>query len=870
MTNEQALAPGKLYIAGEYAVVDGCAAIVAAVNRYVKVTVDDDNLLIRDSHGKTYNSCDFNKNESEKTNLKKLDLPTFYGKITSESKNYKSLYWKRGIFGREFILDEKDAEDINMSAKDSTDACDLPAEKSPATSDEQNQDSQIKKLKKIYSYVFSAMQIVDDFARETKEVKNVLLDEGNPAINLYNLQIESDLDDKKTGKKYGLGSSAAVTVAAVRALCKWYGLTLTTPELCKLAIIASSLVKKSGSGGDVAASTYGGWVMYRAYNREWLEAEIEMIESGDSSLHKLLRKKWPRFEVKRLKVGAGLRLLVGWTGSPASSAELVGSVKAGVKAGDLTAHNPAKTSSKTYAKTYEDFCVQSEKCVQKIANALENGRIDALLSGFARNRALLKDLGEITGTLIETPKLTRLIEVANGAGLPAKTSGAGGGDCGIAIASMYSEEQIKYVKEEWKDSEIKPLNLKIAKIEGTGKTAENIALDGASEEIVRKFKRAWKNRESYGNRENRYENRESGDLSLIEQRKDDHIKIAYHQYNAHAESGFEHVRFIPNALPQLALSDVDTSVSVFDESTKWDTPLYINAMTGGSKKGENINESLARVAAKTGLAMASGSLSAALKNPHLEETFSVIRRFNPHGFVMANVSAGVSAEQAIKAVEILQANALQIHLNAAQELVMSEGDRDFSAWLNNIEAIARELDSMKVPVVVKETGCGMSARDVLRLKNVGVRAVDVGGRGGTNFVAIENARRGRKSDYEFLDSWGLTTVESLLDIAQCDEILCEPRDCSDSCDSARMQVFASGGVRTPLDVVRSLRLGASAAGVAGEFLHTLINEGEDALVEQIESWKAQIRVIMALLGCKNIEDLRKNSRILIDDKPCAL
>lgn len=829
MTNEQALAPGKLYIAGEYAVVDGCAAIVAAVNRYVKVTVDDDNLLIRDSHGKTYNSCDFNKKESEKTNLKKLDLPTFYGKITSESKNYKPLYWKRGIFGREFILDEKDAEDINMSAKDSTDACDLPAEKSPATSDEQNQDSQIKKLKKIYSYVFSAMQVVDNFARETKEVKNVLLDEGNPAINLYNLRIESDLDDKKTGKKYGLGSSAAVTVAAVRALCKWYGLTLTTPELCKLAIIASSLVKKSGSCGDVAASTYGGWVMYRAYNREWLEAEIEMIESGDSSLHKLLRKKWPRFEVKRLKVGAGLRLLVGWTGSPASSAELVGSVKAGVKAGDLTAHNPAKTSDKTYAKTYEDFCVQSEKCVQKIANALENGRIDALLSGFARNRALLKDLGEITGTLIETPKLTRLIEVANGAGLPSKTSGAGGGDCGIAIARAEDFDAVfARIEEEWQNSGIEALNLKVAEFD------------------------------------------ESSDLSLIEQRKDDHIKLACEQYDAHAESGFEHVRFIPNALPQLALSDVDTSVSVFDESTKWDTPLYINAMTGGSKKGENINESLARVAAKTGLAMASGSLSAALKNPHLEETFSVIRRFNPHGFVMANVSAGASAEQAIKAVEILQANALQIHLNAAQELVMSEGDRDFSAWLNNIEAIARELDSMKVPVVVKETGCGMSARDVLRLKNVGVRAVDVGGRGGTNFVAIENARRGRKSDYEFLDSWGLTTVESLLDIAQCDEILCEPRDCADSCDSARMQVFASGGVRTPLDVVRSLRLGASAAGVAGEFLHTLINEGEDALVEQIESWKAQIRVIMALLGCKNIEDLRENSRILIDDKPCAL
>ncbi|MDK6280880.1 hypothetical protein QP183_25600, partial [Escherichia coli] len=102
--------------------------------------------------------------------------------------------------------------------------------------------------------------------------------------------------------------------------CEWYGLALATPELCKLAIIASSLVKKSGSGGDVAASAYGGWVLYRAYNREWLKAEVEMIESGDSSLCELMQRKWPRFEVKRLKVGGGLRLLVGWTGSPASSA----------------------------------------------------------------------------------------------------------------------------------------------------------------------------------------------------------------------------------------------------------------------------------------------------------------------------------------------------------------------------------------------------------------------------------------------------------------------------------------------------------------------------------------------------------------------
>ncbi len=675
------------------------------------------------------------------------------------------------------------------------------------------------------------MNVVDEYAREMGVLG---AEDALGCAREYNVRIESDLDDKKSGKKYGLGSSAAVTVAALRALCKWYGLTLATPELCKLAIIASSLVKKSGSGGDVAASAYGGWVMYRAYNREWLKAEVEMIESGDSSLHELLQKKWPRFVVKRLRVGASLRLLVGWTGSPASSAELVGSVKSGVKSeasGTLSVNN----IDKTYAKNYEDFCVQSEKCVQKIANALENGDFNALLSGFAQNRALLKDLGEITGTLIETQKLTQLIEVANSAGLPSKTSGAGGGDCGIAIARAQDFDAVaNRIKDEWQKSGIEALNLKVAEFD---------------------------------------ENRDS---SLIEQRKDDHIKLACEQYKSHAESGFEGVRFIPNALPQLALSDVDTSVSVFGESEKWDVPLYINAMTGGSKNGENINASIARVAAKTGVAMACGSLSAALKNPHLAETFSVIRRFNPRGFVMANVSAGASVEQAIKAVEILQANALQIHLNAAQELVMSEGDRDFSAWLSNIEAIVRALDAMKVPVVVKETGCGMSAGDVLRLQNVGVRAVDVGGRGGTNFVAIENARRGGARGYEFLDSWGLTTVESLLDIAQCDKILsdscdsCDSAAACDSCDSAQMQVFASGGVRTPLDVVRALKLGASAVGVAGEFLHTLTCGGQDALVDQIEDWKAQIRVIMALLGCKNIADLRQNSRILIDGNSCTL
>lgn len=184
---------------------------------------------------------------------------------------------------------------------------------------------------------------------------------------------------------------------------------------------------------------------------------------------------------------------------------------------------------------------------------------------------------------------------------------------------------------------------------------------------------------------------------------------------------------------------------------------------------------------------------------------------------------------------------------------MPEGDRDFRNWLKNIEQIVRECESARVPVIVKETGCGMTARDVLRLRDVGVRAVDVSGRGGTNFVAIENARRSR-GVYDYLADWGLTTVESLIDIRKCEALKSNP-----------VEIFASGGVRTPLDVVRALALGASAVGVAGEFLHTLMHEGEDALTQQIADWQEQIRVIMALLGCKTVADLREKTEFVHAD-----
>lgn len=799
MTQVQASAPGKLYIAGEYAVVDGSAAIVAAVNRYVTVKVDDENLPALSQEGRKY-----------------------YGVIVSEKENYKPIFWTRSSDGSiEILGDEK------------------------------------------YAYVLAAMRVIDSYASECFAP--------NMDHKSYNLHISSELDDAKSGRKYGLGSSAAITVATVRALCKWYGLKPDVPTICKLSLIASSMVKRSGSGGDVAASSCGGWILYRAYNREWLESELGLIKSGESDFSKLLRKKWPRLEFKRINVSKTLKLLVGWTGSPASSAQLVssvessveGSAEGGVEGGVESSVESSVSSEIAHSFTYQDFCDQSEICVQKLAQSLENfsleessleksslkeSELNNISACFAQNRELLQKLSALTGTLIETPKLTRLIEDAIFAGIPAKTSGAGGGDCAIALTTIYEKNRIESMKSAWENHGIMPLNIEVAQIIDDGENSEACVakVTENSETCVAKAS----------------ENQPS---KSIQNRKDAHLALADAQYNPRANSGFDSVRFMPNALPQVALDEVDSSVRVFAEDANcacsasansaflWCSPLYINAMTGGSANAQKINAQLARVAAKTGVAIASGSLSAALQNDALTATFSVIRSENTRGFVMANVSAGTSQSDAMRAVDMLQANALQVHLNAAQELVMPEGDRDFRNWLKNIEQIVRSCERVRVPVVVKETGCGMTARDVLRLRDVGVRAVDVSGRGGTNFVTIENARRSH-GGYDYLADWGLTTVESLIDIRKCEAL-----------KANHVEIFASGGVRTPLDVVRALALGASAVGVAGEFLHTLMYEGEDVLTQQISDWQEQIRVIMALLGCKSVADLRDKTEFVHSD-----
>lgn len=320
-------------------------------------------------------------------------------------------------------------------------------------------------------------------------------------------------------------------------------------------------------------------------------------------------------------------------------------------------------------------------------------------------------------------------------------------------------------------------------------------------------------------------------------RKDEHLDLAMRLHSQDRANAFDDIAFIHHSLPGISADQVDVGTTVL--GSRWEAPFYINAMTGGTRAATTINADLAETAADDGVAIACGSQHVALRDPELADGFRIIRRRAPGAFVLANVGPTVSPQEAVHAVEMLEANALQIHLNAAQELVMPEGDRDFTGWSDAISAIAA---AVPVPVVVKEVGFGLSRRTIEVLARTGVAAVDVAGAGGTDFIAIENERRPQR-DLSYLTGWGQPTALCLL------ESLAGP-------EPVDLPVLASGGVRNPLDVVRSLALGACAVGVSGHFLRTLVKDGSGALRHELRTWRDHLRTLMTLLGAADMPQLR--------------
>lgn len=318
-------------------------------------------------------------------------------------------------------------------------------------------------------------------------------------------------------------------------------------------------------------------------------------------------------------------------------------------------------------------------------------------------------------------------------------------------------------------------------------------------------------------------------------RKDEHAALAMDFYR---ESGndFDLIRLVHNSFPEMSVAETSLTTEILDR--EFPLPFFINAMTGGSEKTKEYNRQLAEVAKECDLMMATGSVSAALKDPNVADSFTVVRQVNPKGFIASNIGAGSNLEQAQRAVDLLEANALQIHVNVAQELVMPEGDRDFSQWLAKIETIVRHLP---VPVIVKEVGFGMSRKMVQQLVDCGVTAIDISGRGGTSFTRIENARRPQQ-ELAYLTDFGQSTPEALLEALEVPQIF---------------DLIASGGIQNAYDIYKALVLGARSCGVSGKMLHTVINGGPEAGIRLVEDWSKELRLLMTLTGQRNLKDLRE-------------
>lgn len=318
-------------------------------------------------------------------------------------------------------------------------------------------------------------------------------------------------------------------------------------------------------------------------------------------------------------------------------------------------------------------------------------------------------------------------------------------------------------------------------------------------------------------------------------RKDEHIKYALKYQSPY--NSFDEMELIHHSLPDYDLSEIDLHTHFAGRD--FDYPFYINAMTGGSEKAKAVNRKLAQVAQATGLVMVTGSYSAALKNPQDDSYPS--KKDYPDLLLATNLGIDKPYELGLQTVDEMQPIFLQVHVNLMQELLMPEGEREFHSWKKNLENYATK---MPVPVVLKEVGFGMDLKTIQMAHAFGIKTFDISGRGGTSFAFIENQRGGDRS---YLNEWGQTTVQSLLNL----------QDVIDT-----VEILASGGVRHPLDMVKCFVLGAKGVGLSRTVLELVEKYPVEQVVDIVNGWKDDLRLIMCALNCKTIADLRNVDYLL--------
>lgn len=334
----------------------------------------------------------------------------------------------------------------------------------------------------------------------------------------------------------------------------------------------------------------------------------------------------------------------------------------------------------------------------------------------------------------------------------------------------------------------------------------------------------------------------------IRSRKKDHVDLVVGgdvRFRTRT-AGFDGVELEYNALPECDLTDVDTSTAILGHRLRM--PLVVSSMTGGYAEAEAVNEGLAAVCRRHGIGMGVGSMRAALNDPELESTFTVVRRERPP-LLFTNIGApqvaawyadGTLLQSCSRLVSLLDADALAVHCNPLQELLQPEGQPRFRGVLDGIAALVRDLG---FPIIVKEVGAGLGRGVVRRLVDVGVHAIDVAGAGGTSWAGVEILRRTDGPAVDHLWDVGIPTVDCL-------------REARPLCDATTTSLWASGGIMSGTDMAKALALGAHCCGSARPLLQAWMAGGHDALSTLLDRWELHLRQWMFLTGKPTVDDLR--------------
>ncbi len=348
---------------------------------------------------------------------------------------------------------------------------------------------------------------------------------------------------------------------------------------------------------------------------------------------------------------------------------------------------------------------------------------------------------------------------------------------------------------------------------------------------------------------------EKKELDIIIQRKKDGIDIPLKR-NVQAKNVstyLEYVNLVHNSLPEIDFDEIDIGVNFLGR--EFNAPLIIDSMTGGTPEAIKINGRLGKLAEKCNIPMGLGSQRAGLKSDKLKDTYSIARKNAPNSFLIANIggaqlASGMKFEDVVKIIDMIDANALAIHLNPLQELIQPEGEPKYRGILHRITEIAEKIS---LPIIIKETGAGISKEVATKIESTKISALNISGAGGTSWAAVEKIRADKQKignkrnlGYLFWD-WGIPTAQSILEVRSVSKI----------------PIIASGGLRNGLEIVKCIVIGANTSAMAFPFLKAA-NRSERDLLSFFNKIVDEIRSTMFLIGASNISDLSKSRYILTE------